>query len=366
MACRRLVGWVTPTDPDMQHFADSERVNERAKTEVRKDLAVRLAQADAQFLVVDNSTALMYHREVNGRLYTVVGGEKTDLMDTLWNADSEQARAFAVKLSHDGFNDSLKSTYTSFVRACLGSFDPAKIILVRSHLPRFWVADDGTVAPTGVDLRDAFLEMLDDFFIDQTGCRVAAGALSHFPSAVQWHTFDHRLRRVIEDDVVELCTTTRRSCDASTSRTGRAGAGRPCLRYGHHVDHNWLTEYFAAGGASYDDLLALVYLEQRASGSDAELVRTSVRHALTDTASYPQSMTRQRFDRSLRALRGWRWCSLRLPRGELWTPQITVPGGSVTFPFHGDGSIQRVPVSRVTVPTPAPSSRAGCRSHRST
>ena len=35
-------------DPEMQRFADCERVNERVKTEVRKDLAAQLAQADAQ------------------------------------------------------------------------------------------------------------------------------------------------------------------------------------------------------------------------------------------------------------------------------------------------------------------------------
>ena len=71
-------------DPEMQRFANSERVNERAKTDVRKDLAARLADADAEFLVLDNSSALLRHREVNSRLYTVLPGEDTDLMDTLW------------------------------------------------------------------------------------------------------------------------------------------------------------------------------------------------------------------------------------------------------------------------------------------
>ena len=78
-------------DPEMQRFADSERVNERAKTDVRKDLAARLADADAEFLVLDNSSALLGHREVNGRLYTVLPGEDTDLMDTLWSADAAEA-----------------------------------------------------------------------------------------------------------------------------------------------------------------------------------------------------------------------------------------------------------------------------------
>src|SRR5215207_2670976 len=40
-------------DPEMQRFAKGERVNERAKTDVRKDLAARLADSDADFLVVD-------------------------------------------------------------------------------------------------------------------------------------------------------------------------------------------------------------------------------------------------------------------------------------------------------------------------
>ena len=222
-------------DPEMQRFADSERVNERVRTDVRKDLAARLAQADAQFLVVDNSTALLLHREVNGRLYTVLAGEETDLMDTLWNADAAQARTLAFKVSRDGFTDSLRSTYDSFVRACLDSFDPARIILVRSHVPRFWIAEDGTIAPTNVDRRDArFLEALDDYFIEQTGCRVADGTLGHFPSAVQWQTFDHRLRRAIEEDLVELCTAraggaTVRSRLAPSRRAPRGRQARPTM-----------------------------------------------------------------------------------------------------------------------------------------
>ena len=347
-------------DPEMQRFADSERVNERVKTDVRKDLAARLAAADAQFLVVDNSTALLLHREVNGRLYTLLAGEETDLMDTLWNSDAAQARSLAFKVSQIGFTENLRSTYDSFIRVCLDSFDPTRIILVRSHCPRFWISADGTVAPTNVDRRDArFLEALDDYFIKQTGCLVSGATLAHFPSAVQWQTFDHRLRRAIEDDLVELCTP-RPGGDAPSPLGAVPAPGpRRKLSAGDHVvgafrenrpiDKNWLLDYFAAGGASYDDLLALAYLEQRHPGGDDGLIRTCVRHAVVDMGSYPLGVTRRGFDRSLRALRGWRWRSLRLPTGELWTPQITVPCSSVVFRFLGDGSIQRVPVSRVAV-----------------
>ncbi len=260
-------------DPMMQRLADSERTNERVQTDVNKDLAARLAQAEAQFLVVDNSSALLFHREVNGRLYSVVPGEDTDLMDMLWNADATGARAVAFKLSQEGLTENLRSTYDSFVRACLDSFDPANIILVRSHAARFWVADNGRIAPTDVGRHDArFLEALDDYFIAQTGCRVADGTLGYFPSAVSWQSFDNRLRRMIEEDLVELCT----------SHTATDAPGAPAAGPAHHisrrmtaadhvvgafresrsVDKHWLQEYFAAGGASYDDLLALAYLEQ--------------------------------------------------------------------------------------------------------
>ena len=116
-------------------------------------------------------------------------------------------RALAVKLSHGGFTDSLRSIYDSFIRACLDSFDPARIILVRSHVARFWIAEDGTIAPTNVDRRDArFLEALDDYFIEQTGCRVSRPPwlTSHLRS--NGRLFDPRLRRAIEEDLVELCT----------------------------------------------------------------------------------------------------------------------------------------------------------------
>jgi len=346
-------------DPEMQCFADSKRVNERVKIDVRKDLAARLAEADAQFLEVDNSTALLLHREVNGRLYTLLAGEETDLMDALWNSDAEQARSLAFKVSQVGFTDSLRSTYDSFIRVCLDSFDPARIILVRSHCPRFWITEEGKIAPTNVDRRDArLLEALDDYFIEQTGCRVSDATLAHFPSAVQWQTFDHRLRRAIEADLVELCTP-HPGGDASeplgtvlVPGPRKASAGDyvvGAFRENRPVDKNRLLEYFTTGGASYDDLLALAYLEQCHPGGDDDLIRTCVRHAVADAGSYPLGVTRRGFDRSLRALRRWRWRSLRLPRGELWTPQITVPCASVVFRFLGDGAIQRVPVSQVAV-----------------
>ena len=287
-------------DPEMQCFADGGRVNDRVRIDVRKDLAARMARADAQFLAVENSAALMLHREVNGRLYTVLAGEETDLMDTLWNADPAQARRQAFKVSRQGLTHRFRAAYDAFVRACLDSFDPARIILIRSHVPRFWVADDGTIAPTNADRRDAqFLEAMDAYFVEQTGCRVARGTLRHFrprsggiPSTTG---YAERWRRTWSRSAARPAVQVRGP--PRPPRPERGSRVRPTMSSAsprnRAVDRKWLRRYFAAGGASYDDLLALAYLEQCDPDGDDDLIRVCVGSAVADRGSYPLAVTRQ-------------------------------------------------------------------------
>ena len=105
-----------------------------------------------------------------------------------------------------GSPTSLRATYDSFVQAGLDSFDPAKIILIRSHVARFWVAEDGTIAPTNVDSRDApLLEALDAYFAEQTGCSVGRrpGLFSVFCPVAGLRPPTAQVDR---DDLVALCT----------------------------------------------------------------------------------------------------------------------------------------------------------------
>lgn len=401
---------VEELDPEMQHLAVGERVNDRVKADVLKDLATRMADAAADVLVIDNSSALLFHREVNGRLYTVVPGEDTALTDVLWNSDVQGAREVAFKVSHRGLTDQMRARYDAFIRACLASFDPEKIILVRSHAARFSVSARGKVRTTDLDRRDAdLLDALDDCFIARTGCRVSAAALAQPPESNQWQSFDReRLRRAIEDDVVRLCTSgqddvavTSAAVAARRALGGATAADHVVLasRGRGPVDEAGLTGYFAAGGASFDDLLALVHLKQRFRGRYDELIRRCVTLAVADPGSYPAAVTRHRFEQSVQALyrwpwgpfgglrsgrpdsivtsvRGWRWGSLPgaptehgasrgKPRTVLdalrgvvrgvrhpsparfWTPQVAVPCGAVVVRFLPGGTIRSVHLEKI-------------------
>jgi hypothetical protein len=350
---------VDDPDPDMLRFAESPGATDRVRADVLKDFASRLARSGADYLVVDNTSALMWHRELNGRLYTLIAGEDTDLMDALCHNDAELARRLGFKISAVGFTDRLRERYDAFVSACVVNFHPSKIILIRSHGSRFWVSDDGVVAPTNVDRNDArLLDRLDDYFIERTGCRVTDAVLRCVPRAANWVAHDHGRRMAIEADLVRLLTSPMSDeCD----REGTCHlAGRvedpvaadhvvDAIRRDRPVDRNLMHRYFAGGQASYDDLLALAFLGDAKPGVYDALIRRCVRRAVADSKSYPSAETRRHFDRSLRTLRNWKWRSVTLPKRNPWIPQITVACGQVFFRYHRDGSIEKVFTSKVAV-----------------
>lgn len=351
-------GGVGDLDPDFLHLAHGELVNDRAITEVEKNLGERFARAQADYLVVDNSTALLMHREVSGRFYTVVPNERTTLMDNLWNSCSDEERESAFRISRTGLTDRLMSSYDAFVETCLTHFSPTRIILIRSYLPRLWVDEEGTVAPTNLDRRDArVVAELDDYFIAKTGCVVASTALRHVPALERWQSYDHRLRRAMEEEIVSLCSD---SCPPHSPTSMANGTSRPsraadlvvsAARHNRRVDQRSLRRCFEEGPISYDDLLALVYLQQNdPEPSTLSLVRDCVLLAVrSEATSFPLADTKRRFCASLQALRDWRWLAVGLPEGDPWKPQIAVPCGSVVYRFLDAGVIQQIALDEISV-----------------
>jgi len=356
-------------DPAMAPWAERERTSERVRADIRKDLGLRLAGARADYLVVDNSAAVLPLRELDGRLYTVLSGERTDFMDHLWNNDREAVRASLLRPVSQGLRRQWRQRYTRFIDVCRSQVGPDRLILVRSHVARFWVDSAGTIGLTKSDRRAArLLEALDAEFIRATGCLVADAPLGFFPSGRNWTEFDDGLRLAIEDQVVALCGGTRGTTSAADGRRARLRRGaNPRGRELERLDGYWgpgythtiadhiaeaaaaggqadpdlLRAYFASVEATHDDLLALAWLDQEA-GQPA-VVAECVRLAVADEASLPARQTRERVDRGVAALVAYPGCDLGEDHRAAFEPTLVLRAGPDRFlRYRADGSISRV------------------------
>lgn len=337
-------------DPQMAPHSDDERANERVRLEVAKDLAARLRRTGADYLLVDTSAAALWHREVDGRLYAIVD-EATDLMDALWHHEADP-RAVSVKLTAN-LTDTQTAAFDAFTAACREAFDPSRIILIRSRAARFWLDADGAVHPAdGPPAITLLLDELDRRFATQTGCRVVDASLACTSPSRAWHGSDHRLRMAVEQQVVDVIDGAPDEPPVPTTwpapgAVDVAGLVIDAVRRGEDVDAAALRRSFATTSATYDDLLALAYLQQARRGHEDGLVTECVQLAIADGRSLPVAHTQERFARSLTALRDWRGCSVALPTHDPWVRQATVHGDGTLLRFLLDGTITRVRAGEV-------------------
>lgn len=348
-------------DPAMvTRFLDSDgfgdgRDDARVRADVLKDLDGLLAGSGAAYLVVDNTTALMQHRWVDGRLYTLLPDEQTPFMQMLRTAEPSESAPEAFKVSRVGLDGALGEAYDRFVAACLSRFAPERIILVRSHAAHFFLDADGRVVPTDVDRADArLLAELDDRFARATGCRVAVAALSRFPAGPSWQAPDDAVREALEAELVALMRSEPPAPPVSVPSVSSAppvsSDGQPLagvadlalgwVRGGPRPDRR-AVRAAAKAGVTYDDLLGLVLLEQEDPETYAGVVRRCLRDAVAQEDSLPVHETRARFERSVAALAAWPHAP-RLAPAPAWQPQIALTCGDTVLRFGADGSLTRL------------------------
>lgn len=344
-------------DPAMQHFAEAEDATDRVRADVRKDFAATLRASGADYLVVDNTPALLWHRDLDARTYVALAHEKTGFMRHVWGDDDPVAPTQAYRVPRHGLTDSLLRAYDAFVAACLECFAPDRIILIRTHVARFRVSEDGLVEPTRADPADArLLHTLDERFAAATGCRVSDAAMACFPAGAQWHAGGHDLRIAVEDDLVRLCAPMPPAEAKPAPRTAREGdpAAQSAADHvasaahrGRRIDKAVLTSWFDDGVASYDDLLALAFLDQQDHAAHGKVVAKCIRSALRHTEALPVAATRERFERSLRALRQRRGNRPRLPLRRSSEAQVALTSGRHVFRFRASGAVERLTLSRI-------------------
>jgi hypothetical protein len=193
---------VDTPDPDMQKYTAFERTNARVKADVRKNFSAICEKSHCDWLVLDNTPALLFLIEIDGQYYSVVE-EDTDFADAYF---SNMATNIVNPAEH-GFTDTFKKRYDQFIDIILRFYDPEKIILIKSSVPRFYSAGGDILETKHPACAGAFLEELDIYFETRVGCKVLNTPAYFLETALNqgnklFATLQCDLKYAIEQDVV--------------------------------------------------------------------------------------------------------------------------------------------------------------------
>jgi hypothetical protein len=193
-------------DNELMKYASCERTNMRVKTDVLKNLDELIQNAHADYFVIDNTCALIGLWKINGQLYSLMGGEKTDFMDDFFNNNPEIKNNY-IKPFVTGFTDEFRKQYDLFIETIMRYYDSDHIILVNSHEPQFCIDKENirlVIHSSSINHR-RLLRELDEYFALKTNCAVINTAESFFPLP-DW-SFGARFNFALEGEIISVCET---------------------------------------------------------------------------------------------------------------------------------------------------------------
>lgn len=331
-----------PPVADLSRFLDAPGGGSRMKLDIRKDLLRHMKGSGAEYLVVDNTSALLWVQEVQGSKHTVVD-ERGEFMSWLSGHSHKKPR---MQPANQPFADEMRASYDRFIDACLTCFDPSKIILIQSHVPAFFVGEDGQIGQTDALPETAeWLAQLDLYFYERTRCVVSHAALSVFAQSTKWMTFPPSLRATLEKDVLRLMRGDEAQSDPLPMLQKKATATGFMSRWlrKDDVDPDWLVEYFAQNQEPTPaELLGLAALWS-SSRAPRTTVSECVRNALAHEGASVAQRTRRRYEKSVMALRAWDWNYVPMPPERSPDRRMVVDTAcDWAFVLHEDGRIARI------------------------
>ena len=195
-------------DPAMQKYSICERTNPRVKADMRKNFGDICKKAKCDWFVMDNTAALIGLCEINGRFYSLMGGEKTDFTDEYHNNKATEEKASYLRPWEEGFCERYQHLYDVFINTVLQHYSPERIILVVSHVPRFRFDGRVVIKTAHPENVKVFLQDLDFYFFKRTGCKFIDTPARFFEeqqnSAIApFSEIQMKLKAAIEKDIID-------------------------------------------------------------------------------------------------------------------------------------------------------------------
>jgi len=271
------------SNEDFSLSVNFEVASTSVKVDVQKNFGDICKESHCDYIVVDNSSALMELIEVNGCLYT---------------AKLFEEHKTKINVISEGLSERLLSRYNLFINDILETYESKRIILIRSHIPRF-VFDGGKIVKSNNSGAEAeFLYQLDDYFIRKTACIVLSTAMMYLD------TDTISLKEALEHDVLVAISASPASVSMKPSKSQLIS--NYIAEGGSNLD--FISTYFRNESYTFDDVAGLLWLYSQSD--EKELFLPIAESILLNENNIVHSTCTNLFNRNLKALQSYDYCKV--------------------------------------------------------
>jgi len=195
-------------DHELIKYTKCEQTNIRVKVDLLKNFDELIKKSYADYIIVDNTSALIHLNKINNQFYSMIDGEKTDFMDDFYNNNVEIKKK-CIKPYITGLNRELRKQYDLFIETIIRYYDSSNIILISSHLSRFYNNNENIFFSNISSNIRYFLKELDEYFISKTKCAVIKTTERFYQLNDSIHNlkFEKKFQFTLENDIIALCET---------------------------------------------------------------------------------------------------------------------------------------------------------------
>jgi len=334
-------------DEELSKYAHCERTNRRVKIDVLKNFEEFIENAFADYFVIDNTCALIGLWKINGQFYSLMGGEKTDFMDDYYN-NAPETKANYIKPGVTGFSDDLRVQYDLFIDTILKYYDSKHIILVKSHMSRFFdkngSADLGNVSP----ITRYFLSELDKYFALKTNCAVIDLADFFIPLDKSSGKFSASFYTKLENEIIAIC-------EMDSALRMRADTNADCIfknpslsladyianAKGKPPSLSLILNYLSNNQYTFEDIVALFWLYEKTD--DKAMFKYIAQEIFANKNGRAYLKTKELFAKNKALLSRYDYCMIEEISAISFTDQIVIQfSDRLYLKITADGKFEKI------------------------